>query len=63
MESLSISALENKKVNFTVNSKDVPTNFPIRLTTSGLDFLFPGLEEQFGVDIPVNVDFELRRIH
>ena len=37
----------------------VPESFPIQLTTTGLNLFFPGLEDHYGPNLPVDVEYRL----
>lgn len=43
--------------NFT--SEIIPDSSPLKLTTSGLELLFPGLVQKYGEDLPIDVIFNL----
>lgn len=46
-----------------ITPEQIPTNFPTRLTTSQLDFFLPGLEKNFGVNLPVHIEIKLDSLH
>lgn len=44
---------------FWARSSKVPSEFHINLTTTGLEESFPGMEQLYGPDVPVDVKFGL----
>jgi hypothetical protein len=54
--------LNEHVVDFWTYSKDHPATFPIKLTTSGLNLFFPGLVENYGEGVPIDIEYKLNSI-
>jgi len=50
----------NPKFGFVVHSTDVPPNFALKLSTTYLNMVMPGIQGAYGADKPVNVIFALK---
>lgn len=48
--------MKTYEINFSTTSADIPRSSGIRLDTSGLNEVFPGLEEQYGANLTVDVE-------
>lgn len=61
-DSLGEAFLKAQPIHYWTLSKDVPDYVPITLTTSGLNFFFPGLESHYGKDLPIDIEYSVERI-
>lgn len=41
---------------------DIPETSEIQLDTSSLDFFLPGIEDQYGIEVPVDLSYEIKDI-
>jgi len=62
LDSLGSTFLQVHTFDYWTYSKLVPDSFPIKMTTSGLDEFFPGLEAHYGKDLPVDAQYILERV-
>jgi len=61
-DSLAYSFLETNKFDIWTNCSDVPSTFPLTLTTTGLNKFFPGLSYNYGADLPINIEYRLESL-
>ena len=61
-DSLAYSFLQTNKFDIWTNSSAAPKGFPITLSTSGLDYFFPGLSTHYGADLPVDIEYRLESL-
>ena len=61
-DSFAYSFLRTNDINLWSNYTKMPDGFPLTLTTSGLNKFFPGLESNYGADLPINIEYTLDRI-
>ena len=59
VNSLADTLIKNNQLQFTLNAKAVPTESPIKLDTTYLDGIFPGLADIYGKDRPVDLQFNI----
>jgi len=55
INSLTQYALEEQAIVITIDDSVVPASLPIKLTTTYLEEIFPGLIENYGVDTPMKI--------
>ena len=61
LDSMSETFLKVKELHFWTKSSEIPASFPIQLTTTGLNLFFPGLEDHYGPNLPVDIEYKLEK--
>lgn len=62
INSLTSALLETQKIDITLDGSVVPASLPVKLTTTYLEEVFPGLVEKYGADRPMKIQLELDRL-
>jgi len=61
-DSFAYSFLKTNDINLWSNYTNMPADFPVTLTTSGLNKFFPGLASNYGANLPMNIEYTLDRV-
>lgn len=61
-DSFAYSFLRTNDINLWSNYTNMPSDFPLTLTTTGLNKFFPGLANNYGADLPVNIEYTLDEV-
>jgi len=62
LDSLATAYLKTQPIHLWTRSADVPSSIPINLTTTGLNIFFPGLEDHYGKDLPIDIEYRVENI-